>query len=471
MAVDDYLLDGVISSIISDLDKVLWDSDAEDEPCEGHMMDPHLPSVGSAGHKEGMCRPCAHNWKPAGCSKGRACTFCHICGEKDFQRKRKDNIAKRRAKRSLIRQLAPGIHGDDRGTARERSASKGDASEDSEPLLTSSCQQFREEYRDLFDRRATDELVQHVPQVPASKDRQTASMHGGSLGDQLVESLLKAAEEKVPRQCAFEEQETATPSSEECQELRTPPCGPTAPGAAARFHPLRTNADGLSEYGASIFDAARTIAPLGEPARVEIPKATDPDQVVAAVGQPPCLRHASVPIHRVDPKLEPAWVPLPFLDAWQDAVQPALTRDYVCPLTGGTPLPCSLMEVPEADRPNAGVPCRPPPGLDPPQGITNPIRPPTPERFTPSRRATDIVSIMKDERDFSMGSVGHAKGTCRPCAHIWKPAGCSKGKDCEFCHVCGEEDFQRQRKRNANRRKAKRVSLQHVESERRVGQA
>ncbi|CAK0882546.1 unnamed protein product [Prorocentrum cordatum] len=41
-------------------------------------------SVGSSGHP-GNCRPCAHAWKPAGCSKGLACTFCHACTEEDFK--------------------------------------------------------------------------------------------------------------------------------------------------------------------------------------------------------------------------------------------------------------------------------------------------------------------------------------------------------------------------------------------------
>jgi len=50
-----------------------------------------LPSQGSAGHAQGSCRPCAHNWKPAGCNKGVACSFCHICTKHDFQRRRYNN--------------------------------------------------------------------------------------------------------------------------------------------------------------------------------------------------------------------------------------------------------------------------------------------------------------------------------------------------------------------------------------------
>jgi len=54
----------------------------------------------------------------------------------------------------------------------------------------------------------------------------------------------------------------------------------------------------------------------------------------------------------------------------------------------------------------------------------------------------------------SRGSVGHKRGTCRPCAHSWKPAGCSKGWDCEFCHTCTEGDFIKYRKKKRAMREA-----------------
>jgi hypothetical protein len=52
---------------------------------ESVPLAPHLPSVGSAAHARGQCAPCAHSWRPNGCSKGKECTFCHICGEKEFR--------------------------------------------------------------------------------------------------------------------------------------------------------------------------------------------------------------------------------------------------------------------------------------------------------------------------------------------------------------------------------------------------
>jgi hypothetical protein len=38
-----------------------------------------LPSVGSAGHSDGQCSPCAWFWKTSGCRGGPNCTYCHLC--------------------------------------------------------------------------------------------------------------------------------------------------------------------------------------------------------------------------------------------------------------------------------------------------------------------------------------------------------------------------------------------------------
>jgi len=40
--------------------------------------------------------------------------------------------------------------------------------------------------------------------------------------------------------------------------------------------------------------------------------------------------------------------------------------------------------------------------------------------------------------NFSVGSAGHAAGTCRPCAFARSSAGCKFGVSCSFCHVVAE---------------------------------
>lgn len=51
------------------------------EPPPGLQQPPtgSLPSVGSALHAIGGCRPCAWYWKPVGCNNNENCGFCHMC--------------------------------------------------------------------------------------------------------------------------------------------------------------------------------------------------------------------------------------------------------------------------------------------------------------------------------------------------------------------------------------------------------
>lgn len=54
---------------------------------------PELPSVGSVGHIDGSCRPCAWNWKPHGCRSGENCLYCHLCPDGIHQTVKKAKLA------------------------------------------------------------------------------------------------------------------------------------------------------------------------------------------------------------------------------------------------------------------------------------------------------------------------------------------------------------------------------------------
>jgi hypothetical protein len=62
--------------------------EGEKEPREPH----EFPSVGSVGHFKGICRPCAWEPKPGGCSKEKSCTFCHLCEEGEVKKRKKQRI-------------------------------------------------------------------------------------------------------------------------------------------------------------------------------------------------------------------------------------------------------------------------------------------------------------------------------------------------------------------------------------------
>lgn len=48
-----------------------------------------LPSVGSAAHGTGECRPCAWFWKEGGCKNGQECRHCHLCPEGEIRQRKK----------------------------------------------------------------------------------------------------------------------------------------------------------------------------------------------------------------------------------------------------------------------------------------------------------------------------------------------------------------------------------------------
>jgi len=60
----------------------------EEEEAEAKAPVP-LPSLGSALHGSGDCRPCAWFWKPQGCHNGEACRRCHLCPEGELKRRKK----------------------------------------------------------------------------------------------------------------------------------------------------------------------------------------------------------------------------------------------------------------------------------------------------------------------------------------------------------------------------------------------
>mmetsp|Transcript_23600 Transcript_23600/g.73519 ORF Transcript_23600/g.73519 Transcript_23600/m.73519 type:complete len:273 (+) Transcript_23600:46-864(+) len=59
----------------------------------GQLGMPGVPSMGSAGHHLGLCKPCAFVFK-GGCTNGVNCTFCHLCefGEKKRRKKEQRRV-------------------------------------------------------------------------------------------------------------------------------------------------------------------------------------------------------------------------------------------------------------------------------------------------------------------------------------------------------------------------------------------
>jgi len=63
-----------------------------------------LLSIGSQGHYQDRCKPCAFIWTEEGCKNGSACNFCHLC-EPGAKKRRQKEKKKVRALAKLQRAL------------------------------------------------------------------------------------------------------------------------------------------------------------------------------------------------------------------------------------------------------------------------------------------------------------------------------------------------------------------------------
>lgn len=64
-------------------------------PKELVLGSPELPTVGSANHHLGKCKPCAFVHR-SGCSNGVDCPFCHLCDPDEKKRRQKERWEKKR---------------------------------------------------------------------------------------------------------------------------------------------------------------------------------------------------------------------------------------------------------------------------------------------------------------------------------------------------------------------------------------
>lgn len=76
----------------------LWQA-APPPPATPALGSWELPSIGSAGHAVGRCKPCAF-FHTVGCGNAVACTFCHLCESGEKKRRRKEKLDARRLRKA-----------------------------------------------------------------------------------------------------------------------------------------------------------------------------------------------------------------------------------------------------------------------------------------------------------------------------------------------------------------------------------
>eukprot|EP00930_Biecheleria_cincta_P058127 TRINITY_DN4397_c0_g1_i1.p1 TRINITY_DN4397_c0_g1~~TRINITY_DN4397_c0_g1_i1.p1 ORF type:complete len:211 (+),score=40.68 TRINITY_DN4397_c0_g1_i1:104-736(+) len=68
-----------------------------EEPWTNQTDMPMPPSLGSAMHGVGLCKPCAFIHKAEGCHNGAQCEFCHLCEPGEKKKRKKDRKLHRRS--------------------------------------------------------------------------------------------------------------------------------------------------------------------------------------------------------------------------------------------------------------------------------------------------------------------------------------------------------------------------------------
>jgi len=79
--------------------RVLMLSEALPEPSLGSN---EMPTVGSAGHNIGTCKPCAF-FHTRGCGNGLQCSFCHLCPPDEKRKRQKEKVGMLREMRQQQR--------------------------------------------------------------------------------------------------------------------------------------------------------------------------------------------------------------------------------------------------------------------------------------------------------------------------------------------------------------------------------
>lgn len=89
--------DGMLPTVDAEIAAVV----VEAVPNTGYRAPAKCPSVGSAQHHLGRCKPCAFV-HTKGCENGRNCVFCHLCNQHERHRRKKVIKARRQEHEGIL---------------------------------------------------------------------------------------------------------------------------------------------------------------------------------------------------------------------------------------------------------------------------------------------------------------------------------------------------------------------------------
>lgn len=84
-------------------------------------------------------------------------------------------------------------------------------------------------------------------------------------------------------------------------------------------------------------------------------------------------------------------------------------------------------------------------------GVSSAVMPNSVAATAPPPAVLRLDFRLSDAVPPTAGSTRHGVGECKPCAFVWKEAGCGNGASCPFCHLC---DPQEKKRRTKERKKS-----------------
>lgn len=411
-----------------------------------------LPSIGSATHHTGGCRPCAWIWRPGGCSSGADCTHCHLCPEGELKARKKAKEASR--KESHRGNGTPSSSGEQQVSGYEGLLDQAAAAKTA--IVSSGA--------------ATEWPLTQVLQSLAPAAAAFVPPVGGDDGAPLESKA--AVEENGEAEEEAEAEQDGQPGAEEEEAVNEevaadlPSLGSAQHGAGmCRPCPWFWKPGGC----ANGFDCRhchlcpQNVIKARKKERVKTLRQT---RTTDSGSAEPCLANSQPQ----QPSLQQDDVPTAELEAMTTASAPVAVAETktMLPAQPGTsprqidgatefegfPLSAYVALRNAAGANGAGADAAPedsslspfnwqlfsslPPGLivAPPPGLT-------PAAGSPS-----------------LGSKLHGTGGCRPCGWFWRPGACSNGEKCTHCHLCPDGSVKA-------RRKAKAASLKEEAKKRR----
>eukprot|EP00929_Paragymnodinium_shiwhaense_P084088 TRINITY_DN44942_c0_g1_i1.p1 TRINITY_DN44942_c0_g1~~TRINITY_DN44942_c0_g1_i1.p1 ORF type:complete len:586 (+),score=136.70 TRINITY_DN44942_c0_g1_i1:116-1873(+) len=472
--------------------------DSDSSPQAADKMTIHdLPSVGSALHGTGQCRPCAWFYRPQGCINGRECNHCHLCDNGEIKARKRQKIQGLRTKSK-----DPQVEDDDderddspcNGEAGEEKQSskmdgppglvdsKQDGTADDLPSVgsvlhgTGACRPCAWFFKITGCENGKD--CRHCHLCPEGEIKIRKKMKVGLLKRELhIQQQAKKGDD-IWGDIDGKIKEDSSPSGDKAKKGRNKislPAGATNRDAQPydMTSPMAMAAAAAAAAAASPVAAAAALSGM-----LPMPYHTAMSPLGPFSAAPPFLPSVGSGLHGLGMCRPCAW----FWKPQGCANGQECYHCHLCPeseIRNRKKVKVALLrnaeQSPEPDVRKVQTKSK---GKSTQDGNSPADYDSSPNNVGANSQPEKISTKARSEADtdiggdsdagsplagsggtepmsvplpsaFEMASTGsalHALGKCKPCAWFWKPEGCHNGRACAHCHACPEGEIQQRRK-------------------------